>query len=65
MANNKTNVAQDRRSTFFDPLWPFLFFQKVSERALRKSVAPRHERTAPSRRHAPKKRRHSRRRARR
>ena len=61
MANNKTRVAQDRRRVhFFEPLWPIVFFQKITDRALRKSAAPSHEHTAHPRRPARKKRRHRR-----
>lgn len=63
MADNKSKVAQDRRTVevhFFEPLWPIAFFQKITDRALRKSAAPRHEYTAHPRRPARKKRRHRR-----
>lgn len=66
MADNKSKVAQDRRSVdvhFFEPLWPIAFFQKITDRALSKSAASWHEHTAHPR-PARKKRAHSRRPAR-
>ena len=63
MANKKTNVAQESPSTddFFEPLWPWpiMFFQRVTDRALRKSAAPRQEQTAHPRRPIRKKRQHT------
>ena len=53
MADNKTKVAQERPGIdFFEPLWPIVFFQKITDRALNGSEAPRREHTARTRRPA-------------